>query len=721
MASDQRGAGDMSFASLHISNFRGLQDIEMPLSGFGCLIGENNSGKSSALHALLLLIPGSGAPKATVDDFYDPTVPIRIALRIVNITERDIERLADAHRQSVANDVVDGALTLVRVIALDGESVKSELKVERRGPKDATWLEENLQPEMTGKKGAELRAAVVKLIPELDPTLPATPTQATVKERLADLVAALPDGELMVRDGPLGTGIENGLKGFLPEPIYIPAVKDLADEVKTTDSATFGKLLGILLEEVKAEFEDIEVRFQEIQRQLSRVTDPVSGDVLDNRLDQVRTVEATINDFLRESFPDVDLKLEVPVPKMKTILAGATISADDGYEGPVVGKGDGLKRAVLFAILRTYTALRARGISKRAAQRGTTRYWLLFEEPELYLYPRAQMQLFRALREFAQEHLVLVSTHSPLFFDAEATRSFIKFHKEPSEDSRAPRTKVDPVRVDDLPVKKALEIICHENNNIGFFAKAVVLVEGHSDALALSHLARLLGGDDWDAVEQNIAFASIDGKSNIASYRLFFDKFNMPVHVVADLDVLINGFEKLDPSDEASELRTTLLEKIDASRPTEGQGELSATDAKELARSGDARALWRAVGQAREALDGSDQAQEAFERSVEEFFAYARKSERLEALASAAGDVKALRDTLISKLRESGVHVLSRGSIEAYYGGSQSPRDKVQDALDFTRTCTTLEQLRERLGDIAEDIETELREIFGGLFGSSGS
>ncbi|PKQ26637.1 MAG: hypothetical protein CVT64_02720 [Actinobacteria bacterium HGW-Actinobacteria-4] len=721
MTSEQHESEGMSFTSLHIKNFRGLRDVEMPLSNFGCLIGENNSGKSSALHALLLLIPGSGARKATADDFYDKTVPVRIALKIENIGEQDIERLAEAHRNSVANDVVDGCLTLVRTITLDGDSVKSELNAERRGPKNDVWMVENLRPHMKGKQKAELRKTVIDLIPDLDSHLPPEPTQTKVVEALAMLVAALPDEELVVRDGPLATGIENGLKGLLPEPIYIPAVKDLADEVKTTDSATFGKLLGILLEEVQEEFEDIEDRFKQIQRQLSRVTDPSSGVVVDDRLDQVRSVEKTINNFLRESFPEVDLKLEVPVPKMKTILAGAEISADDGYEGPVTGKGDGLKRAVLFAILRTYTSLRGGGIEKRDAPRDAPRYWLLFEEPELYLYPRAQMQLFRALREFAREHLVLVSTHSPLFFDADATRSFIKFRKGPSEDSLPPQTIVDPVRVDDLAEKKALEIICHENNNIGFFAKEVVLVEGHSDVLVLKHVARLLGGDAWDPVEQNIDFASIDGKGNIASYRLFFDKFKMPVHVVADLDVLLNGFEKLDPTKEVGELRTKLLAKLDASLPSDGEIQLTEAEAKGMARSGDARALWEAVKRAREALDNSDEARQNFERAVEEFFAYSRKSERLEALGSAVGEVRGLRDELISKLRESRVYVLSRGSIETYYGGSRHPRDKVAGALEFTRGCSTQEQLRNRLGDDAGEVEIELREIFKSVFGVPGT
>jgi putative ATP-dependent endonuclease of OLD family len=42
--------------SLTIQNFRALEKISLPLSTFGCIIGENNAGKSSVLHALVFAL-----------------------------------------------------------------------------------------------------------------------------------------------------------------------------------------------------------------------------------------------------------------------------------------------------------------------------------------------------------------------------------------------------------------------------------------------------------------------------------------------------------------------------------------------------------------------------------------------------------------------------------------------------------------------------------------
>src|SRR5699024_252864 len=143
---------------------------------------------------------------------------------------------------------------------------------------------------------------------------------------------------------------------LLPEVIYIEAVKDASAEAKTTDAATFGKLLKILLDEVAEEFGDLEKEFQRIQRKLSRHT-AQDNTLHDDRLDEVKFIESKIEEFVQESFPDVALRMDVPAPELRTILSSAELRIDDGHEGPISSKGDGLKRTVAFAILRAYTAL----------------------------------------------------------------------------------------------------------------------------------------------------------------------------------------------------------------------------------------------------------------------------------------------------------------------------------------------------------------------------
>jgi putative ATP-dependent endonuclease of the OLD family len=705
----------MKLTSIRVENYRGLKDVTVPLSGFGCLIGENNSGKSSVLQAILLLLPSS-TKKPGASDFYDAAKPIRIELQVDEIVEADLGRITnDQHRASFAADVVDGTVRLVRYIEPGAQgSGKSQLLVSKLGPADSRWTEASLGAVMSGHSGAELREVIVAALPELEANLPPRPTQKATQELRAEYVAMLPDEEKVYRDEPLATGLDAGIKNFLPEPIFIEAVKDVADEIKTTDSATFGKLLGILLEEIQDEFADVESQFRDIQKRLSRVVGD-DGTLEDNRIDQMRSIESMINKFVNESFPDVDLTITVPVPKMKTILSSAEISAFDGFEGPVASKGDGLKRAVLFAILRAYTALRSSGISGTGVVKG--HYWLLFEEPELYLYPRAQRQLFSALEIFSADYPVLVTTHSPIFFDADATQSFVKFRKvKPA--SGTPHTEVFPVVIgDDFAAKTAFQIICHENNSIGFFSKKVVLVEGDSDAILLPHLAKLLN-PEWDAVEKNVSFARTSGKGNIANYRSFFQKFAIPVVVVCDLDALLGSFDKLDPSTEAKQRREALLQLVDAELAA--PPEITEGQAKELAEKGEARALWGVVEHAHAAFESSQGSFEDLASAVVAFFAFRRKGERLSVLESATGEIQTKKLELIQMLRESGTNVLSRGAVERYYTAGASQRDKVRQAIDYRSSCQTLEKYMLDLGDAGDVVKGELESIMASIFGDLG-
>lgn len=701
---------NMKMTEVKIQNFRGLKEVTVPLSSFGCLIGENNAGKSSVLQAILLLLPGSNR-RAVATDFYDPSDSIRVELVIDDVTDADLERIEnEQHRISFAADVVGGQVRLVRKAELG--SSRSQLLVSRLRPAEDRWSDDALTPVMKGNTGIALRDAAVALIPELDPLLDAKPTQTSIRAARDELVSEMAAESMVFRDEPLATGLDAGIKNFLPEPIYIEAVKDVSDEVKTSDSATFGKLLGLLLEEVQEHFADIEERFREIHKQISRVVG-TDGHITDERLDQVRMVEGLINDFVRESFPEVGLTINVPVPRMKTILASAEIYADDGHDGPVVSKGDGLKRAVAFAILRAYTRLRASGTHDAP---NPHQHWLLFEEPELYLYPRAQRQLYSALQAVSVDFPVLVTTHSPLFFDAESTQTFTKLRKVAGEDGAPPTTEVRPVRIgDDLNAKTAFQIICHENNSIGFFARKVVLVEGDSDAILLPHLAKLLN-PGWSDVEANIAFARTNGKGNIGHYRTFFSKFDVPISVVCDLDTLLGGFDKLEPSKEQRALRDVMLREVDSQM--QGSQEKSSSEVAELHKSGELRSRWKVAEEAITGFDGTEDAQTKIVNAVEEFFSYQRSGDRREVMMRDVESVSKAKTAVIESLRENGVHVLSLGAVENYYDSPSKYRDKVRQAVEFRASCATLEDLRASLGGRASQVEAELRSIFSEIFES---
>ena len=147
--------------------------------------------------------------------------------------------------------VVDQQLTLVRTVPTDLK--KEQLKIRRLGPKDENLTEEVLGPAMKNKSGAE--RARFRSIGSLTRLIGAKTTQLESKRTRLDRPRFAEGGSSSSGCGPQH-GHRSGNKILSSEPIYIEAVKDVANDVKTSDTALFGKLLKILLDEVADQFVD---------------------------------------------------------------------------------------------------------------------------------------------------------------------------------------------------------------------------------------------------------------------------------------------------------------------------------------------------------------------------------------------------------------------------------------------------------------------------------
>jgi putative ATP-dependent endonuclease of the OLD family len=674
------------------------------------------------LHAIGLVIPG--APfKCAKSDFYDTSKEIRIQLDLIDVTKDDYARIPDEEaRTRLQSSEVSGAIAFVRIFNLDGDKVTTpQLHVIDRVATEPRFTPSGVKDAVTGA-GAELRTNVVAVYPELETVLGAKPVQSLVKKEIQKLIDTLKPDDFDSVPVPLKSGLDTSVKAFLPEVIYIQAVKDVADDIKTTDSATFGKLLGILLDTVRPKFADMEKEFEKIQKKMSRILND-EGEIEDGRDAEFQHIESVINGFVAESFPDTSLQLRVPAPELKTIFNNAELSVNDGHESSVVSKGDGLKRSVAFAILRTYMKLKTEGFPISAdapaddvvpATAGT--YLLMYEEPELYLHPRAQRQLFQALQTFAGEHHVLVTTHSPLFLDPFQTKSFTKLMKEPGINGRSPVAITLPIDLTAVSERDAFQLICHENNEIAFFSRTVVLVEGDSDSIVLPHLARLIN-PSWDAMASGVSFARIGGKSNITRYRKFFTQFGVKVHVIADRDSLCRGFDGLDPNTAATAAQRMMLEKIDTATAALPPIAYSAERLKKIQTTGDIKQIWAATEELYQAWDGSSGGLVDITEGLRSFFAATKNRERAQIMSAGDITIDALRDKVISELNKNNTHVLARGDLESYYPNSGgSAIEKIKAAIGFCDYCSDISAYRSSSVQDPDNALLELTTILQSVF-----
>lgn len=695
-------------SQIKIENFRAHALTDVPLTQLGCLIGENNAGKSSVLHALQFALEDK---KIDDKDFHDLDQSVRVTVQLEGITDADLQRVGDNHRSRVSAIIEDGMLTIVRT---QSRGAKAESKYMKMSPRDSSWSREVLDEATKGKTSANLRKAAVELKPELNSILPEKPKKDEVVSAWQGLIDSLPTDQLIEMPSDYPSGISASIKPLFPSIIYIEAVKDASIETKATGNAAFAKLLGMLFEEVQDQFESIEKEFQAVHRKLSRHLNS-DGDWEDGRLAAVQRIESVIEEYVQMSFPGIHVRMDVPAPTLSMLLDSADLQIDDGHMGSVATKGDGLKRTILFALLRAYASMRDQGLSASEARESPgeapskkSSYLLLFEEPELYLHPRAQRQLMSALVKFSQDHQVLVTTHSPGFFQP-GTKGFTRLHKTKMGVTAQPVDLVDMTRRDEY------QVIRHENNEAAFFAKTVVLVEGDSDTFVYPHLAKLFS-EQWDDVERNVMFVKIEGKGNVTRYRDFFDNFGVPVHVITDLDALSSGFNHLTSTKAIKDAHAKLMtlvgdHLVEPSEP-------NAKKTKKIVKTYTAKELWTTAQTNFETwrTEKSDASAHDITDALTRLFGLGHSDAKLEILADPPSEeIELAIDDVVSSLAIERTYVLRRGDLEAYCG-TTAGTDKVTTAIEFCDATTSLEQFEQIHDTDADGTLEELRKIFSSIY-----
>ncbi|MGQ5592816.1 ATP-dependent nuclease [Streptomyces sp. ESR1.13] len=698
----------MRITKVKISNYRGLESVEIPLTRFGCVIGENNAGKSSVFQALNTFLRGSAMDAS---EFLSRTQEIRIQVSFSEIGTGDLSRLDAQHRAKIEKEVEDGSLTLARVYTSPG---KGEMRVLSKVPRDGRFnplaLEETLK---VGLSSAEISANVQHTYPEIYDKLNGRITKVAVKKEFAELISTLPPEELTEGESKLPTGIDRSISALLPDVIYIPAVKELNDELKTTDSSTFGKLLGLLFGQIEHQMPNLQKSFDDLHRHLNVVTDD-QGHEVDQRLQEVRDIERLIERNLQEAFPRADVRLDIPPPALRTLLSSAEISINDGVSGHFRTKGDGLRRSVTFAILRAYVDQKKKQTKTEGpdTERSTI---LLFEEPEVFLYPRAQRKLFEALKFFSQYNDVMVTTHSSAFYGPRETGTFVKMIKNHQADPPVSRAHV--IDLSDIDARDQFEIIKHENNEAAFFADSVFLVEGASDCHLVPHVAKALK-PEWDFQKHSVAIARVEGKGSIARYRSFFEKFAMEVSVLADLDAILEGFDKLGASDQCARIRSRLLSLVDRDTKLVEENQVRGEVLKKMRKSGEIQGLWQQAATLHAAFAKGECSWEDLNSAVTAFFDRASSRTKRAVLRDAmTQDLRESKAELLSALREENIFIWERGAIEDYYPPSiyLSSSNKNVQAQRFCESYATAEAIR-GLPAFAESDVCEFDLIFSKFF-----
>ncbi|MBI5458831.1 AAA family ATPase [Methanobacterium sp.] len=698
----------MYLSSLKIQNYRSLRDVKIPLSPFVCIIGENNCGKSSTLLGLSLFINGTNISKK---EFHNSSLQIRIEVDLNGITESDLERISEEHRKRIINIMDDDKLTLIRIYDPSGTT---NVYYKGVGPKNEKLIFDILKKskKLKGKKGKELQEFMKNYLEDYKDNFNEVKTHKDVENVLEEIINGLSSKELEEKDFLLPTGIWNSLKPLLPDTLLIPAVKNISDDLKTRESATFGKLLGALLSLIEDTdvIKDISESFDKLTGLLNKIK--TNEGVVDRRIDEVKYIENVFEKYIQENFPSVTLELMIPPPTLKNIFSGAEVEVNDGVSGPFDLKGDGLKRAITFALLRTYVEVsKTDTISEK---KEITPYLFLFEEPELYLHPKAQKILFDALNQISEQHQVIVTTHSPIFFSPEYGGTFIKMKK--NDNHSVPCSESCGIHInDDWDELELFRLICFENNNAAFFSDKILLVEGDSDLIFFRHVSKILR-ENWDFDLKNIPIIKMAGKGNVKRYRDFFEIFGIDVHSILDLDVIVQGFNKLGASEVAVGLQNELMRVIDGIAEQQNiSGSPTKEQVKEMTRSYSWVERYKRLKELAEVMVNGYFLKEDEKLEIEYLFSKETANIRKQILKGYDGELKT---NLLNTLRDEQIYVLNNGSVESYYPEGVSGKNKLIKAFNACELLTELEQINQLCPqyEIEDSILSEFEIIFSNIF-----
>jgi len=170
---------------------------------------------------------------------------------------------------------------------------------------------------------------------------------------------------------------------------------------------------------------------------------------------------------------------------------------------------------------------------------------LAIEEPEAHLHPLAQAWLAERIKSMCEDGLqFILSTHSPSFLDILSLPGMHLVYKEDNvtrirrhntetlvrfciERGANPKKCMNGAILPFYAANSSEEILK------GFFARAVVLVEGPTEALALPIYLKACG---CDTKEKGIALIPSHGKGSIPRYIRLYEAYSIPTYAIFDND-----------------------------------------------------------------------------------------------------------------------------------------------------------------------------------------
>lgn len=320
------------------------------------------------------------------------------------------------------------------------------------------------------------------------------------------------------------------IQSFLPAYYYLPVDHGIDDETKNTRNSRFQAIYKHIVGDVGSLAQNPHVKL--IKEEIEKLYQEAG---INQRREEVNRIMQDIN--LTES--GINVRLEFAEIDVDSITQRTThLMIDDGYNSDVGRKGHGMQREAILRLLQAY--LRLRNTDSHS-------FILAIDEPELYMHPTYKRALYASFIELAESGCqVLYTTHDPAFV---SVGRFDDIHIVKKQSGMSPRTEIafsslKSLRQTELfyraykkkkdeAIRAELQHKCHGEQNEGFFADRVIIVEGATELYALPMYCRHMG---FDLDRNNTAIVSAESVTLIATLNTIFSALRIPSYCIFDGD-----------------------------------------------------------------------------------------------------------------------------------------------------------------------------------------
>jgi putative ATP-dependent endonuclease of OLD family len=421
----------MLLTRLQIENFRGIKSLDLTLGETTVLIGENNSGKTTVLHALracLQHLRGSGRASVFEDfDFHfdgassDPTTAPPIVITLTFEESKPDEWFEEVERQ------LGGDASIVMLMPPD-----DHLRVQLRVTSEFSKVNQEVDT------GFDFLDATGK------PLAPKSKGRLSALQQLRPLfyLSALRDA---------------GKEFSRTSQFWAPFVKNSQiDAAKKAD-------IEAQLQEINAEIIEAHGTFKGVREHLSKVQELVSLGQKD--VVSVDAVPARIFDMLNRT--------------------QVSIASSTGARLPIARHGEGTQSLTVLMLFDAF--LRSELARKQGVK--DSQPIVALEEPEAHLHPSAVRALWKTIRDIKGQKLI--ATHSGDLLSVIDVGSIRRLYRRGSEVYVG---QIPSGLLRDRERQK-FDFLVRRTRGELFFARCWLLGEGETEAILFAGAAELLDVD----------------------------------------------------------------------------------------------------------------------------------------------------------------------------------------------------------------------------------